>query len=105
MAKDLVNKLLNQGFNIVDLKSISHGTVSVEKEIWLSETNTEEILDILSLDKDSIQYYLSEEPPYFEGKTKPLAGYVNSKGEVPSMQDTVVSFKVFISPSAVGNEE
>jgi len=33
MTKDLVKELVNKGFNIVDLKSISHGTVRVEKGI------------------------------------------------------------------------
>ncbi|MFI8657985.1 hypothetical protein [Priestia megaterium] len=101
MCKDLVSELLNQGFNVVDLKLVGHKTISVEKEIWLNETSSEEILDMVSLDKDSVEYYLNEQPPYFEGKTKPLAGYVNSEGEVPTVQDTVASFKVFILPSQV----
>jgi len=62
MTKDLVKELVNKGFNIVDLKSISHGTVRVEKGIWLNETTTQEILEILSLHKDSVEYHLDELP-------------------------------------------
>lgn len=59
----------------------------------------------MSLDKDSVEYHLDELPLYFKGTTKPLAGYVNSKGEVLTVQDNVVSFKVFILPSVVENKE
>ncbi|MBQ4869198.1 hypothetical protein IHQ11_22265 [Priestia megaterium] len=90
MPKDLVKELLDKGFKVVDLKCVSTINIISAKELYLEEISTDAIVDMLSLDENSIKFSLDEKLPYFEASTKPLAGYINSESELPIMEDVII---------------
>ncbi|MBY0199469.1 hypothetical protein H7U05_19445 [Priestia megaterium] len=96
MPKDLVKELLDKGFKVVDLKCVGTINIISAKELYLEEISTDTIVDMLSLNEDSIKFSLDEELPYFEASTKPLAGYINSESELPIIEDAIIDYKVYV---------
>ncbi|MCM3772379.1 MULTISPECIES: hypothetical protein [Priestia] len=96
MPKDLVKELLDKGFKVVDLKCVGTINIISAKELYLEEISTDTIVDMLSLDEDSVKFSLDEELPYFEASTKPLAGYINSESELSIMEDAIIDYKVYV---------
>ncbi|MFP3669851.1 hypothetical protein SB717_32585 [Priestia sp. SIMBA_032] len=96
MPKDLVKELLDKGFKVVDLKCVGTINIISAKELYLEEISTDTIVDMLSLNEDSIKFSLDEELPYFETSTKPLAGYINSESELPIIEDAIIDYKVYV---------
>ncbi|MDD1515763.1 hypothetical protein [Priestia megaterium] len=96
MPKDLVKELLDKGFKVVDLKCVGTINIISAKELYLEEISTDAIVDMLSLDENSIKFSLDEKLPYFEASTKPLAGYINSESELPIMEDVIIYYKVYV---------
>ncbi|MFS0621856.1 hypothetical protein [Priestia megaterium] len=96
MPKDLVKELLDKDFKVVDLKCVSTIDIISVKELYLEKISTDAIVNMLSLDEDSIELFLDEKLPYFMGSTKPLAGYINSENESPIIKDAIIDYKVYV---------
>ena len=96
MSKDLVEHLLDKGFKVVDLKCVGTINIISAKELYLEEISTDTIVDMLSLNEDSIKFSLDEKLPYFVASTKPLAGYINSESELPIIEDAIIDYKVYV---------
>ncbi|CAI8999776.1 MULTISPECIES: hypothetical protein [Priestia] len=96
MPKDLVKELLDKGFKVVDLKCVGTINIISAKELYLEEISTDTIVDMLSLNEDSIKFSLDEKLPYFVASTKPLAGYINSESELPIIEDAIIDYKVYV---------
>jgi len=101
VSKDLVRELLDKGFKVVDLKCVGTIDIISANELCLEEISTNTIIDMLSLDKDSIELFLDEKLPYFVGSTKPLAGYINSENESPIIKDAIIDYKVYVKESTL----
>ncbi|WP_377520404.1 hypothetical protein [Priestia megaterium] len=101
MPKDLVEHLLDKGFKVVDLKCVGTINIISAKELHLEEISTDIIVDMLSLDKNSIKFSLDEKLPYFEASTKPLAGYINSESELPIIEDAIIDYKVYVKEAII----
>ncbi|MDR7246096.1 hypothetical protein [Priestia megaterium] len=101
MPKDLVEHLLDKGFKVVDLKCVGTINIISAKELYLEEISTDAIVDMLSLDENSIKFSLDEKLPYFEASTKPLAGYINSESELPIIEDAIIDYKVYVKEAII----
>ncbi|MHA7098922.1 hypothetical protein [Priestia aryabhattai] len=101
MPKDLVEHLLDKGFKVVDLKCVGTINIISAKELYLEEISTDAIVDMLSLDENSIKFSLDETLPYFEESTKPLAGYINSESELPIIEDAIIDYKVYVKEAII----
>jgi len=101
MPKDIVKELLDKGFKVVDLVCVGTINIISVKELSLEKISTGVIVDMLSLDEDTIKLFLNEKLPYFEASTKPLAGYINSEGELPIMEDAIIDYKVYFKEAIV----
>ncbi|MED3855565.1 hypothetical protein P4607_30095 [Priestia megaterium] len=101
MPKDLVEHLLDKGFKVVDLKCVGTINIISAKELYLEEVSTDAIVDMLSLDENSIKFFLDEKLPYFEASTKPLAGYINPKSELPIIEDAIIDYKVYVKEAII----
>jgi len=101
MPKDLVEHLLDKGFKVVDLKCVGTINIISAKELYLEEISTDAIVDMLSLDENSIKFSLDETLPYFEASTKPLAGYINSESELPIIEDAIIDYKVYVKEAII----
>jgi len=101
MSKDLVEHLLDKGFKVVDLKCVGTINIISAKELYLEEISTDTIVDMLSLDENSIKFSLDETLPYFEASTKPLAGYINSESELPIIEDAIIDYKVYVKEAII----
>lgn len=96
MPKDLVKELLDKGFKVVNLKCVGTIDIISAKDLYLEKISTDAIVNMLSLDEDSIELFLDEELPYFVGSTKSLAGYINSENESPMIEDAIIEYKVYV---------
>ncbi|MED4240608.1 hypothetical protein [Priestia megaterium] len=101
MPKDLVEHLLDKGFKVVDLKCVGTINIISVKELYLEEISTDAIVDMLSLDENSIKFSLDEKLPYFEASTKPLAGYINLESELPIIEDAIIDYKVYVKEAII----
>lgn len=100
MEKDIINELLEKGFEVVDFVDIRDPKHSFE-EIYLNEEDTENILEMLGINPDTAALSGEQEKLFVTGESQPLAQYYRRGEEPPNIKDVIAPLKYEVKEATV----